>query len=544
MTSDQRKINPWLALVVLCIGNFVILIDTTIVNTAVPSIITSIHASVSEILWVLNAYLLVFASLLITCGRVGDIIGPKTAFVSGLAVFTAASAVCGLARVPAELIAARVVQGAGAALLIPQALVLITAMFPPQRRGTAMGIFVSLAGLATISGPSIGGLLVTSAGWYWVFFLNVPIGIVGIILGLRFIPDLRVTKRHRFDIVGVITATLGLAALGFGLIEGQQFDWGTVAGPVSIPMIMLMGAMMLMMFVFWERRHPEPLLPLELFRNRNYSIAVAINAVMAFGLFGFLLSYVLLTQSALSMSALRSGLTALPFAVAMVLIAPLAGRLSDRFGGRYLLAGGLVISAAGLLALAAVASPTATSMTFFGVLIVAGVGTGLAFPPSVAEAMRSAPAEQAAAASGMVNTARQVGGAFGAAVAGAVLLMRLAANMHAGAVATAGQFPAAIRANYVNAFGAALKQGLEVQSSEGSGFHVAGVSNTYLQTKIVPVALNIFVRAYMSAMLDTLLVVIGVLLLGVLAALFMRRDRPRTDEVATPVSAAGSVTPA
>jgi EmrB/QacA subfamily drug resistance transporter len=511
-----------LALLVLSLGNFVIIMDTTIINTAVPSIINSLHASINEVLWVINAYLLVFAALIIACGRLGDMIGPRTAFISGLGIFTVASGLGGLSQSPAELIAARALQGAGAALLIPQALVLISAMFPPERRGAALGIFAGIAGVATISGPTLGGLLVTEASWRWVFYINVPIGVVAAILSVLLVPALRPGARHRFDVPGVGLSALGLAALGFGLIEGQYYSWGTIAGPVSIPLIMAAGVVLLAAFVVWELRYPEPLLPWQLLRDRSFAIAVIINAVVAFSLFGLLLSYVILTQSALGMSALRSGLTALPMTVTLFIFAPVSGRITDRAGGRGLLAAGLFIAALGVLALALVESGSATSETFIVALAVVGAGTGIVFAPSVTEAMRVAPPELMAAASGAVNTARQVGGALGAAVVGAVLQTRLAAGMHTLALARDGQLRAGIRPEFITALSAATKQGLEAQSAANFGLHVPGASPADT-AQVTVLTREVFVDAYATAMHSALAVVIGVLAAGAVAALFMHR---------------------
>ncbi len=420
--------NRWLALAVLCVANFLILLDTTIVNNAVPNIMSSLDAGIDSALWVLNGYLLAFASLLIIFGRLGDVVGPRRMFVIGLAVFTVASLLCGLSDTAGLLIASRILQGIGAAILVPQALVLITGIFPPEKRGAAFGIFTAVAGIASMSGPTLGGFLVTELSWRWIFYVNLPVGVLGIVFALRFVPDLRLGRPHRFDIVGVLLATLGLVGVVFGLIEGQRHNWGTVAGPITITGIFVVSAVLLLAFLFWERRQPEPLLPMDLFRRRNFTIAATVTLVVSFALYGFLVVFAIETQSALGMSPLKSGITALPLTIALSAVAPIAGRLADRVGGRILLVIGLALFGAGLLGVAFIPTTSSTSLTFMLPLIVVGVGMGITIAPAVTEAMREVASDQAGAASGVLNTARQVGAALGAAVLGAVLQSQLASG--------------------------------------------------------------------------------------------------------------------
>src|SRR5215469_2184650 len=219
MTEQARR--PWSALVVLCLGTFVILMDGTIVNVALPSMITGLHAPLDEALWIINSYLLVFAALLILASRLGDMFGPRRLFVIGLALFAAASALCGAAQSPGQLIAARVLQGVGAAALTPQAMVIIQAVFPRERMGAGFGVFSSMVGLAAVSGPTLGGVLTTYLSWRWVFYVNLPIAAAGILLAYRFVPEVRAARRPRLDLPGVLLATLGLTAVVYGVIEGQ-----------------------------------------------------------------------------------------------------------------------------------------------------------------------------------------------------------------------------------------------------------------------------------------------------------------------------------
>src|SRR5262245_35960496 len=267
------------------------LLDLTIVNIAIPNLITKLHASLDDVLWVINAYALVLAVLVITAGRLGDLIGPRIMFTSGIAVFTAASAACGLAPSPGWLIAFRAVQGLGAAVLMPQTLAILTNVFPPERRGAAFGVWGAVAGVATIAGPTLGGLLVTAFDWRWIFYVNLPIGVVVLALSAVILPELRTGRRHRLDIPGVILASLALVAICYGLVEGQRYDWGTVSGFLSIPLILAAGGALLAVFIFVQARTQdrEPLVPFTLFKDRNFSLINWVSATVAVGMMGIFL---------------------------------------------------------------------------------------------------------------------------------------------------------------------------------------------------------------------------------------------------------------
>src|SRR5579864_4232003 len=256
----QARTNPWLVLLVLTTGFFMILLDTTIVNVAIPAMSTGLSTTLDQILWVLNAYILVYAVLLITAGRLGDLFGQRALFAIGLFVFTLASALCGLSQNVGELIAARIIQGVGGALLTPQTLSIITSLFPPERRGAAFGVWGAAAGLATIAGPTVGGALITYFSWQWIFFINVPIGAAALIATFLIIPDLRPGRRHGWDIVGIILATAGLFAIVFGLIEGQRYNWGQIGSyGITIPEVIGTGVVLMVLFIVWERFQTQPL---------------------------------------------------------------------------------------------------------------------------------------------------------------------------------------------------------------------------------------------------------------------------------------------
>src|ERR1700704_977577 len=270
----EKHTNPWVVVAVLVSGFFMIMLDTTIVNVAIPAMSAGLNTTLDQILWVLNSYILVYAVLLITAGRLGDLYGQRTLFAIGLAIFTVASGLCGFAQDANQLIAARIIQGVGGALLTPQTLAILTTLFPLERRGAAFGIWAGVAGLATLAGPTVGGAIITYIDWRWIFFINVPIGIAALIATFVIIPDLRPGRHHGWDIVGVILVTAGLFAIVFGLIEGQRYNWGEIASyGITIPELIVGGVLTFVVFVFWERYQREPLLPLSLFRERNFAVA-------------------------------------------------------------------------------------------------------------------------------------------------------------------------------------------------------------------------------------------------------------------------------
>src|SRR6476660_6000981 len=228
----EKRSNPWLVLVVLTTGFFMIMLDTTIVNVAIPAMSAGLNTTLDQILWVLNSYILVYAVLLITAGRLGELYGQRTLFAVGLAIFTVASALCGFAQDANQLIVARILQGVGGALLTPQTLAILTTLVPPERRGAAFGIWAGVAGLATLAGPTLGGAIVTYIDWRWIFYVNVPVGIAALVATFIIVPDLRPGRRHGWDVVGIFLATAGLFGLVFGLIEGERFNWGEIGSYV------------------------------------------------------------------------------------------------------------------------------------------------------------------------------------------------------------------------------------------------------------------------------------------------------------------------
>ncbi len=516
--------NPWAVLLTLSLGFFMTLLDLTIVNIAIPNLIDRLGASLDQVLWVVNAYALGLAVLLITSGRLGDIRGPRTLFISGILVFTLASLACGLTRTPAELIAARAVQGIGAALLIPQTMTLIMATFPAERRGTALGVWGAVGGVATIAGPTLGGMLVNAFDWRWIFFVNIPIGVVVLALCFITIPDVRPERAHRFDVLGVVLATVSLFCVAFALNEGQRYDWNGWTWGLLAAGLVLFGAFLLHQKA---KQGGEPLVPFALFRDRNFAVMTVIAAVISLALIGLMLPMNLYLQSALGMTPLRAGLVIAPSSVVSLFVSPMAGRFSDRLGGKWLLMFGLVVFAAGLFLTGAVAGVDSHWYAFLAPMIVTGVGVGCLLAPMATEAMRNVPRELAGAASGINNSVRQIGSVVGAAAVGALMQNRLAANLHHESVTRAGELPAPARAPFVGGFQGAAGGGLQAGGDRGDAARaVASHVPKSFAAQAYKLAENVFGHSFVGMMHVSLTLPIGLLVLGALGCLAVK-GRPK-----------------
>lgn len=540
----EARTNPWIVLVVLVTGFFMIMLDTTIVNVAIPAMSAGLNTTLDQILWVLNAYILVYAVLLITAGRLGDLYGQRNLFAIGLAVFTVASALCGFAQSAEQLIAARVLQGVGGAILVPQTLAILTSLFPPDRRGAAFGIWAGVAGLATLAGPTVGGAIVTYIDWRWIFFVNVPIGIAAFVATFVIIPDLRPGRRHGWDVVGIILATAGLFGVVFGLIEGERFTWGEIGSYViTIPEVIGAGAVLLVLFVIWERYQAEPLVPLSLFEERDFAVSNWIAASIAFGMMSLFLPIVIYLQSVRGFSALTAGLTLAPMSLTSMIVAPFAGRMADRIGGKYILLTGVLVFAIGFGTLTFVAGPDSTWITFLVPAIVAGAGMGMTFAPMTTVAMRNISPRMAGAASGVLNTTRQVGAAVGSAVVGALLQNRLAITLHDQAVSHSAALPLAYRDQFVAAFSSVASNGFQIGAGQNGAKLPPGLPPAVAQ-QLTALAHDVFVTGYIDALKQTLVVPIAVLALTAFSALLIKRyqrpvvqpDEYRSEEVAATAS--------
>src|SRR5256712_1895203 len=523
----QARTNPWLVLLVLTTGFFMILLDTTIVNVAIPAMSAGLNTTLDQILWVLNAYILVYAVLLITAGRLGDLYGQRNLFAIGLFIFTVASAVCGTSQNATELIAARVLQGIGGAILTPQTLSIITTLFPPERRGAAFGVWGGVAGLATIAGPTVGGAIVTYVSWQWIFFVNVPIGIAALIATFAIIPDIRPGRRHGWDIMGVILATAGLFAVVFGLIEGQRYNWGEIASyGITIPELIIAGVAILAVFLGLERFQSEPLLPLSLFRDRNFAVADWVAAAIRFGMLSLFLPIVIYLQSVRGFSAFTAGLTFAPMSPPSMFVAPFAGRFADKVGGKYILLAGISLFTIGFGLVTFVAGPDSTWIHFLVPAIIAGAGMGMTFAPMTTIAMRNISPQMSGAASGILNTTRQLGAAIGSAVVGALLQNQLATTLHNQAVSHASALPAAFRDKFVAAFSSVSSNGFQIGTGQ-NGAKLPSDLPPAVAHQIAALAHDVFVSAYIDAMKATLVVPIAFLAFTALTTLLIkRRKRP------------------
>jgi EmrB/QacA subfamily drug resistance transporter len=476
--------------------------------------ISRLHASLDDVLWVINAYALVLAVLLITAGRRGDLLGQRRVFFAGIALFTLASAACGLAPSAGWLIGFRAVQGLGAALLMPQTLAILTMVFPAERRGAAFGVWGAVAGVATIAGPTLGGLLVTAFDWRYIFFINVPIGALVLVLTPLLIPDLRTGRKHGFDIGGVALASLALLAICYALVEGQKYNWGTIKGILSIPLLAGVGVVLLGLFLWLQARRQdgEPLVPFALFKDRNFALMNMVSGFIAIGMLGIFLPFSIYLQSVLGFSALKAGLTMAPASLVSMFIAPVAGRMSDRIGGKYILMAGLLLFAGGMGSLALIAQPNSAWYDFILPQAIAGIDIGCTFAPMTTVAMRNVKPMMAGAASGLFNTTRQVGTVIGTAGVGALLQNRLVAGFTSQAQQLAGQLPPQAREKLVTGFQSAAKGGLEV----GSGARTTGLAG------------QIFTHGFVDAMRPTILVPIPFLVAAGVSCVFIRQQAAAT----------------
>ncbi len=416
MTARTRTI--W-TFIITSAALFMGSLDNLVVTTALPSIRAHLHASLSGLQWTVNAYTLTFAVLLLTGATLGERYGRRRLFVAGLAVFTAGSAAAALAPGIGALIAARAVQGVGAAIMIPLTLTLLSAAVAPERRGLALGAWGAVGGLAIAIGPLVGGAVVEGASWQWIFWLNVPIGIVLLPFAAARLTESR-GPATRLDLPGAALASVGLLGIVFGVVRGNDHGW--TSATVLIPMVV--GALLIAAFVGWELRARQPMLPLHLFRSRAFAATNIASLLMFFGMFGSIFLLAQFLQVVQHYSPLQAGIRTLPWTAMPVFVAPIAGALSDRIGSRPLLAIGLALQAAGLGWIAAVASPTVAYITMVPAFVVAGIGMSLFFAPVANVVLGSVRRDQEGIASGANNAIRELGGVFGIAVLGAVFAAR------------------------------------------------------------------------------------------------------------------------
>jgi EmrB/QacA subfamily drug resistance transporter len=403
------------ALAITSVAVFMVTLDNLVVTTAIPVIRQDLHAGLSGLQWTVNAYTLTFAVLLMTGAALGDRFGRRRLLAIGVAIFTAASAAAALAPSIVALDVARALQGVGSAIVLPLTLTVLSAAVPAARRGVALGIWGAISGLAVALGPLVGGAIVSGISWHWIFWLNVPIGLVLVPFILLGLEETR-GPAFKLDLPGLALASTGLVGIVWALVSGNDAGW---TSPQIIGAF-LVGCALLACFVAWELRTEHPMLPMRFFRNRTFALANIASLFMFFGMFGSIFFIAQFFQTVQGLSPLQSGLRILPWTAMPMLVAPIAGAVSDRIGGQRLMGAGLTLQAIGLAWIALVATPTAPYVDFVGAFAISGLGMALFFAPVANVVLSSVRPEEEGQASGANNAIRELGGVFGVAVLAAV----------------------------------------------------------------------------------------------------------------------------
>ena len=434
MDGRGHSVNPWLVLVLVCLAQFMVILDATIVNVALPSIQADLDMTESGLQWVVNAYALLFGGFLLLGGRAGDLIGRKRVFLAGLVVFTAASLLCALAQGETMLILARGLQGLGAALVSPAALSIVTTTFAEgAERTKALGVWAAIAVGGGAVGLVLGGLLVETLSWPWIFFVNVPVGIAAFAVSLRYVPESKDTHVHKsFDLAGAVAVTAGLIALVYGIVRSAESGWGSgeVLG------ILAVAAVLLVAFVFIERRSAEPLVRLSIFSVRTVRAANVAMFVVAAGLFAMFFFNTLYVQRVLGFSPLEAGFAFVPFTAGVIIGAGLSQKLVPALGAREVPIIGAAIGALGLLLFLRLTPDSSYVADLLPGIMLTSIGMGLVFVPITLIATSGIPGDDAGLASGLFNTSQQIGGALGLA-----LLSTLATNRTEDELASVGRRP-------------------------------------------------------------------------------------------------------
>jgi EmrB/QacA subfamily drug resistance transporter len=406
---DSRR-RRW-TLVIVSLGLFMVVLDNLVVNVALPSIHRSLGASIQSLEWTVNAYVLTYAVFLLTGAALGDRLGRKRMFLSGIALFTAASAAAALAPTIGLLIAARATQGVGAAITTPLTLTLLADAFPPNQRGIALGVWSGISGIAVALGPLVGGAVTEAASWHWIFWINVPIGSLLVPLAAA-----RLVESHgptrQLDLRGLLLASTGLFGIVYGLVRSQSLGWSApevVAG-------LAVGTALVVLFIAYELQVPEPMLPMRFFANRGFAVTNSVSLAMYFGMFGSIFFLSQFLQNVLHNSPLQAGLKLLVWTGATMVVAPLAGVFSERYGSRAFMVAGLGLQAIALGWMANVASVDTTYGSLIAPFALAGAGMALVFAPSANAVLSAVRTDQAGQASGATNAIRELGGVLGIAI--------------------------------------------------------------------------------------------------------------------------------
>jgi EmrB/QacA subfamily drug resistance transporter len=429
-----RGSNPWLVLVLICLAQFMVILDATITNVALPSIQRDLEMTNANLQWVVNAYALLFGGFLLLGGRAGDLIGRKRIFLAGVVIFTVASLLCGLAPGEVWLILARGLQGLGAALVSPAALSIVTTTFREgAERTKAMGVWAAIAVGGGAVGLVLGGVLTEALSWPWIFFVNVPVGIAAFVLSLRFVPESKDEEMHRsYDIAGAVTVTGGLLALVYGIVRSSEAGWGSVEvlGTLALSAALLIG------FVLVERRSVEPLVRLSIFAVRTVRGANVVMFIVACGLFAMFFFNTLYLQRVLGYSPIEAGLAFLPFTAGIIIGAGISQKLVPALGAREVPIIGLMLAVAGLLLFLRLTPDGTYLVDLLPGIMLTSIGMGLTFVPVTLIATSGIPDGDAGLASGLFNTSQQIGGALGLAV-----LSTIATSRTTGAIEGLGRRP-------------------------------------------------------------------------------------------------------
>jgi EmrB/QacA subfamily drug resistance transporter len=410
-----HKANVWWTFAITSAALFMVTLDNLVVTTAIPVIRQDLHAGLSGLEWTVNAYTLVFAVLLLTGAALGDRFGRRLMFSIGLGIFTAASAAAALAPSILALDAARALQGLGGAIVLPLTLTILSAGVPENRRGIFLGAWGGISGLAVAFGPLVGGAVVSGISWHWIFWLNVPLGLVLIPLALLRLDETK-GPFGKVDLPGLGLASAGLFGIVWGLVRGNSVGWGST----EIVGALVAGALLVAAFVAWELRAENPMLPMRFFRNRTFALANVASMLMSFGMFGSVFLLAQFFQSIQGYSPFGSGLRILPWTAMPMIVAPIAGALSDRIGGYRIVGAGLALQAAGLAWIAAVSTPTTPYIDLVLPFALSGIGMGMFFAPIANVILSSVRKQEEGQASGANNAVRELGGVLGVAVLASV----------------------------------------------------------------------------------------------------------------------------
>ena len=461
--SASRHSNPWLVLAIVCFGQFMVVLDATVVNVALPTLQRDLNFTPSSLQWVINAYTLMFGGFLLLGGRASDLFGRRRLFVGGVVLFTVASMLDGLAPTSGALIAARALQGLGAAMVSPAALSILTTTFDEGRdRTRAMGVWAAIAVGGGAIGLLAGGILTEYASWRWIFFVNVPVGLATLLLATRFVPESRAAAEHRgFDLAGAASVTSGLVVLVYGIVKAQQYGW-TSARTIGL---LVLAAALIAAFVAIERRAQAPLVRLGIFRTRSLAAGNGVMLVVSGGMFAVFYFATLYVQEILHLSPVQAGAGFLPLTVAIIAASAAAQQLIARFGVRSVALLGMTTAAAGLVLLSRAPADGTYLANVFPGLAVMGFGLGFTFVPMTLIATTNVAHRDAGLASGLFNTSQQIGGALGLAI-----LSTLAANQTADQLAGLGHAPTPADIS------SALVSGYHVGFLVGAGLMVLGAT--------------------------------------------------------------------